>query len=181
VVKFTDVSEMFPASIIRARAIILKMKASTSETSVNFYQTTRCSMAKKRSSSYSPPSEPEVSAIRLEELVKRLAQHQATRQSFDSNNPSTSCTNLFGKNPQASWHPFAQLQTALGPFRPNRATLWGRHVTAAGCCKAIDAHVFVSISADRQPARHTWGRLETAGQGHWLDVPVVHVLHTDKW
>jgi hypothetical protein len=37
VVKFTDVSEVLAATIIR-----MMQAASTSETSVNFYQTTRC-------------------------------------------------------------------------------------------------------------------------------------------
>jgi hypothetical protein len=39
--KFTDVSEILAASIIRALSALMMEAASTSETSTNFYQTTR--------------------------------------------------------------------------------------------------------------------------------------------
>jgi hypothetical protein len=47
--KFTDVSEVFTASIIRAILHIALMMeaASTSEASANFYQTTRCAACQK--------------------------------------------------------------------------------------------------------------------------------------
>jgi hypothetical protein len=39
--KFADISEVLPASIIRAFRALIMEAASTSETSVNVYQTTR--------------------------------------------------------------------------------------------------------------------------------------------
>jgi hypothetical protein len=39
--KFTDVSEILAASIIRSLSVLMMEAASTSETSANFYQTTR--------------------------------------------------------------------------------------------------------------------------------------------
>jgi hypothetical protein len=41
--KFTDVSEVLAASIIRAITLVMEA-AVTSETSVNFYQTSRCNV-----------------------------------------------------------------------------------------------------------------------------------------
>jgi hypothetical protein len=42
VVKFTDVSEVFAASIIEAMIVQMMEAVGTSETSVNLYQTKRC-------------------------------------------------------------------------------------------------------------------------------------------
>jgi hypothetical protein len=40
--KFKDISEVLAASIIKAMISLMTEAANTSETSVNFYQTTRC-------------------------------------------------------------------------------------------------------------------------------------------
>jgi hypothetical protein len=56
--KFTDVSEVLAASIIEA---MWSLTASTSETSVNFYQTTRHKQLEREPLSYSPPWGPEIS------------------------------------------------------------------------------------------------------------------------
>jgi hypothetical protein len=57
--KFTDVLEVFAASIIRAMSLMME-PANTSETSVNLYQTTQRNNPKTYIHSYSPPSEPEI-------------------------------------------------------------------------------------------------------------------------
>jgi hypothetical protein len=44
--KFTDVSEVLATSIVRAIIALMMEAASTSETSVNFYQTTRLNIQK---------------------------------------------------------------------------------------------------------------------------------------
>jgi hypothetical protein len=67
------ISKMTPGMLRRVvwqKLIALMMEAArTSETSVNFYQTTRCNIREDKSSSYSPPREHEISTTQRYRLI----------------------------------------------------------------------------------------------------------------